>query len=206
MGPPENKPASNSNSIVVLVMFVAVMATAGVLYSVLEEAAPPRKVAYTPPTDSPIAAPAETPKPALGAEPNPQVRAIPPSTQAPRAQASRPKASPTRVAKKPRPAPQKRDVPLDQPLQAEAPKQTPAVPHARALSPDQRLQAEVMNAIRRTGSLHGSIAVEAKDGVVHLNGWTLTPGEAYRAANAARRVKDVKEVQNDIRPRMSGSV
>jgi hypothetical protein len=203
MATPEKKPSS-SNSMAVLVMFLAVLGTAGVLYATLDETAPQRQAAYAPlprqPVTTPVAAhesaPADNTKPLLLTEPDFQVHSTPPVVPPPGPKAVHPKAHVKPVAKKPRAVPVQ--------LQAKASKPTPPVRHQRAPSPDELLQAEVMGAIRRTENLHGSISVNTKDGVVHLNGWTITPGEAYRAALAARRVKDVKQVQSEIRPRMTG--
>lgn len=73
---------------------------------------------------------------------------------------------------------------------------------ARRLHPDERLQQAVMAAITRLPNLSGQIAVEAKDAVVRLSGWTTTPGQSRRAQNAAARVDGVRQVVNEIRPRM----
>ena len=72
----------------------------------------------------------------------------------------------------------------------------------RRLDPDKRLQQAVMRAITRQPNLSGQIAVEARDSVVRLSGWTLTPGQSLRAEKAAARVEGVRHVLNEIRPRM----
>jgi len=84
--------------------------------------------------------------------------------------------------------------------------QPPVTIEERRLSLDERIQGDVMDAILRTRNLHGKIGVESKDAVVTLSGWTSTPGEAYRAGRAAGAVRDVKYVQNYIRPRIGGSI
>ena len=38
------------------------------------------------------------------------------------------------------------------------------------------------------------------------SGWTRTAGQAYRAEREARSVQGVRYVQNEIRPRIGGSV
>ena len=73
---------------------------------------------------------------------------------------------------------------------------------ARRLTADQRLQHAVMAAIRSQGNLSGQIAVETRDAVVWLSGWTLTPGQSLRAEKSAARVSGVRRVVNEIRPRM----
>lgn len=72
----------------------------------------------------------------------------------------------------------------------------------RRLSPDERLQNAVMSAITRQPNLSGQIAVEARNAVVRLSGWTTTPGQSLRAEKAAARVEGVRQVLNEIRPRM----
>jgi hypothetical protein len=70
---------------------------------------------------------------------------------------------------------------------------------------DRRIQSEVIGALTRAPSIHGRIGVESKDAVVTLRGWTATPGEARRAGLIALQVKDVKVVENYLRPRIGGS-
>ena len=72
----------------------------------------------------------------------------------------------------------------------------------RRLSPDERLQNAVMSAITRQPNLSGQIAVEARDAVVRLSGWTMTPGQSLRVEKTAARVDGVRRVVNEIRPRM----
>jgi len=70
---------------------------------------------------------------------------------------------------------------------------------------DRRIQTDVIGALTRAPNLHGRIGVESKDAVVTLRGWTNTPGEARRAGLIALQVKDVKVVENYLRPRIGGS-
>jgi len=177
MATPEHKTATHSNSMVVAVMFAAVIGTAAVLYATLEKE-PPRQLGHKA-VEPPVLAQPERASP-------PAAPAAAPVAQAPRTKTASKKATPKQVAKPPRPV-------------------APPPPQPQ-LSRDDRIEADVRNAIYRTPNLHGKIAVEANDGIVTLDGWTLTPGEAHRAAAAARRVKDVKQVQNNIRPRMAGGL
>ena len=75
---------------------------------------------------------------------------------------------------------------------------------ARRLRGDPRIEARVIDAIARTPNLSGRIGVEAKDAVVELTGWTMTAGQSLRAEKAARRVRGVRHVVNEIRPRIGG--
>ncbi len=76
----------------------------------------------------------------------------------------------------------------------------------RRLSNDERIQALVMDKLASNSRLSGKIGVEASDAVVTLTGYTSTVGQAWRAGNEARSVIGVKYVQNQIRPRVGGSV
>jgi hypothetical protein len=76
----------------------------------------------------------------------------------------------------------------------------------RRLSEDERIQAAVMDKLASNPRLSGKIGVESHDAVVRLSGYTSTSGQAFRAGNEARSVIGVKYVQNEIRPRVGGSV
>jgi len=76
----------------------------------------------------------------------------------------------------------------------------------RRLSNDERIQLTVMDLLRNNGQLSGKIGVESHDAVVRLSGWTTTAGQARRAGQAAGRVQGVKYVENEIRPRIGGSI
>lgn len=123
-----------------------------------------------------------------------------------------PKAAPRRKAavagKKPPtakvPAREAREVPVP----PEVIVRTVEVPRSRVdvegrrLDPDQRIQQAVMRAITSQPNLSGQIAVESRDAVVRLSGWTTTPGQSLRAEKTAARVDGVQRVVNEIRPRM----
>ena len=76
----------------------------------------------------------------------------------------------------------------------------------RRLTLDERIQADVMDRLARNGNLSGKIGVETRDAVVVLTGYTTTAGQAYRAGRDARSVDGVRSVDNQIRPRIGGSV
>ncbi len=76
----------------------------------------------------------------------------------------------------------------------------------RRLTEDQRIQAVVMDRIATMAYISGKIGVESNDSVVTLSGWTSTAGQADRAGRTARGVTGVRYVQNEIRPRIGGSV
>jgi hypothetical protein len=76
----------------------------------------------------------------------------------------------------------------------------------RRLSEDERIQAVVMEKLANNPRLSGKIGVESYDSVVTLTGYTSTVGQATRAGYDARSVIGVKYVQNQIRPRVGGSV
>ncbi len=84
--------------------------------------------------------------------------------------------------------------------------QPPITIEERALSLDERIQAAVMDTLATTPDLDGKIGVESEDAVVTLTGFTYTRGQAWRAERAAASVKGVRYVQNQIRPRIGGSV
>jgi len=72
------------------------------------------------------------------------------------------------------------------------------------LTPDQRIQAEVMEMLAANPTLSGKIGVVSEDRVVTLTGYTLTSGQAWRAGRDAGRVEGVRHVVNEIRPRVGG--
>ena len=104
-------------------------------------------------------------------------------------------------ASKPKPAPARKDKSLNVAERADKPRQRIEV-EGRRLSPDERIQRAAMNAIARVPYITGQIGVEAKDKVVRLSGWTLTPGQALRAEKTVARLEGVRSVVNEIRPRM----
>jgi osmotically-inducible protein OsmY len=84
--------------------------------------------------------------------------------------------------------------------------QPPITVETRRLSNDERIQAQVMDKLASNERLSGKIGVESHDAVVRLSGWTTTVGQAYRAGRDAGSVMGVKYVQNEIRPRVGGSL
>lgn len=76
----------------------------------------------------------------------------------------------------------------------------------RRLSNDERIQALVMDKLANNSRLSGKIGVESNEAVVTLTGYTSTVGQATRAGWDARSVFGVRYVQNQIRPRVGGSV
>jgi len=82
----------------------------------------------------------------------------------------------------------------------------PIIVEERRLTEDERIQAEVMDRLATNSRLDGKIGVESRDSVVRLSGWTRTVGQARHAERDARSVYGVKYVQNEIRPRVGGSV
>ena len=67
---------------------------------------------------------------------------------------------------------------------------------------DQRIQADVMNALSADSELSGKVAVETRDAVVTLSGHLATHGQVRRAGRSAGQVQGVKFVVNEIRPRL----
>ena len=74
------------------------------------------------------------------------------------------------------------------------------------ITEDQRIQADVIDLRARNPNLSGTIGVVSEDRVVTLSGYTSTSGQAYRAGRDARTVEGVRNVRNEIRPRVGGSV
>ena len=84
--------------------------------------------------------------------------------------------------------------------------QPPITIEQRRLSLDERIQSDVMDAVLHTPNITGKIGVESSDAVVTLTGWTNTSGQAFRAGRSAQGVQGVKYVDNQIRPRVGGSI
>jgi len=83
--------------------------------------------------------------------------------------------------------------------------QPPITIEERRLTLDERIQGNVMDVLL-SQNLSGKIGVESQDAVVTLTGYTTTVGQAQRAGRYAASVEGVKAVQNQIRPRVGGSV
>ena len=67
---------------------------------------------------------------------------------------------------------------------------------------DQRINADVMAAIRADERISGRIGVDTFNAYVTLNGRVMTPAMAERAASDARSVAGVQDVTNYIRSRV----
>ena len=76
----------------------------------------------------------------------------------------------------------------------------------RRLTLDERIQGDVMDRIAQGQNVSGKIGVETHDAMVTLTGYTSTAGQAYRVGREARGIAGVKGVDNQIRPRIGGSV
>ena len=74
------------------------------------------------------------------------------------------------------------------------------------LPEDMRIQAQVMEVLVNNPRLAGRIAVESKDAVVTLSGYTITAGQARHAGDDAARVIGVRYVRNEIHPMLRGSI
>jgi len=92
------------------------------------------------------------------------------------------------------------------PVEERSVAQAPITVEERRLSEDERIQAQVMDRLANAQRISGKIGVESHDAVVTLTGYTSTAGQAYRAGREAGSVMGVKYVQNEIRPRIGGSV
>ena len=117
---------------------------------------------------------------------------------APTAPAEAPKASARRVARTPAPA-------AAPPARRPTTTRTTVVVEGRRTA-DQRIQREVMDRLAANTRLDGHISVQSKQAVVRLSGWTRTTGQAREAEREARSVRDVRYVENEIRPRVGGSL
>ena len=83
--------------------------------------------------------------------------------------------------------------------------QPPVTVETRRLSLDERIQGDVIDAIYNMPNISGKIGVESHDAVVTLTGYTMTGGQAWRAARTAGGIQGVRYVQNEIRPRVGAS-
>jgi hypothetical protein len=72
------------------------------------------------------------------------------------------------------------------------------------LTVDQRIQADVMDHLARNPNLSGKIGVVTDAQVVTLTGYVATSGQAWRAGRDVGRVEGVRQVVNEIRPRVGG--
>ena len=90
------------------------------------------------------------------------------------------------------------------PIPAHTP-QPPIMIEQRRLTLDERIQADLLDKLAQAPNISGQIGVESQDAVVTLSGWTTTSGQAQRAVRYAWSTPGVKEVQNEIRPRVGPS-
>jgi hypothetical protein len=100
------------------------------------------------------------------------------------------------------PAPEPAPVPV---IERAAP-QPPVTVETRRLTLDERIQADVIDAVYNVPNISGKIGVESRDAVVTLTGYTTTGGMAWRAARAAGSVPGVRYVQNEIRQRVGPTI
>ena len=84
--------------------------------------------------------------------------------------------------------------------------QAPITIEEKRLTLDERIQADVMDRIAEVQNVSGKIGVETHEAMVTLTGYTSTAGQAYRVGRVARGIVGVKGVDNQIRPRIGGSV
>ena len=118
-----------------------------------------------------------------------------------------------RVAAKPPAAAEKRSVsraliaaggPASRPLISTS--RAAIIVEERRLTQDERIELDVMDRLASNRRLSGKIGVESRGAVVRLTGWTRTVGQARRAERDARSVPSVRQVRNEIRPRVGGFV
>ena len=109
------------------------------------------------------------------------------------------------AASEPPPAIDPKLEPSTRAMMDEGSPQPPITIEERRLTLDERIQGNVMDVLL-SQNLSGKIGVESQDAVVTLTGYTTTVGQAQRAGRYAASVEGVKAVQNQIRPRVGGSV
>ena len=84
--------------------------------------------------------------------------------------------------------------------------QPPLIVEERRLTLDQRIQADVIDRLSGSQRISGKIGVESQGAHVTLTGYTSTAAQAERAGRIARGVSGVRNVDNQIRPRIGGLV
>ena len=90
-----------------------------------------------------------------------------------------------------------------------APQSTPQPPitvEERRLTEDERIQAQVMDALSNDERLAGKIAVEARNAEVWLSGHVMTAAQASHAGRDAGRIQGVRYVHNEISFRVGRSL
>ena len=70
--------------------------------------------------------------------------------------------------------------------------QPPVTVEERRLTLDERIQGDVMDAIYNSPNISGKIGVESHNAVVTLTGYTMTGGQAWRAARTAGSIQGVR--------------
>lgn len=138
-------------------------------------------------------------------DPQPAPSMPPPKATAQKATAQKATARKGTAHKVPAPA-MKRAVTPARPADTIATNRTSIIVEEQRLSHDERIQHLVMQRLASNPRLAGKIAVESKDAVVRLSGWTYTVAQARRAEQDARSVQSVRQVRNEIRARIGGSV
>lgn len=74
------------------------------------------------------------------------------------------------------------------------------------LANDARIRSGVLERLAANrATIYGRIGVESQDAVVRLTGYTQTSDQALRAEREARKVRGVRSVRNEIRPRIGGA-
>jgi len=84
--------------------------------------------------------------------------------------------------------------------------QPPITVEAPRLSLDERIQSQVLDVLARARDVSGKIGVESNDAVVTLSGYTTSAAQAQRAVRYAYTVDGVRNVNNEIRARVGGSL
>ena len=81
----------------------------------------------------------------------------------------------------------------------------PITVEQRRLTTDGRIQADVMDRLRRMEHIEGLIGVETTGSRVTLTGMVTTSGQAYRAGRVARDAGGVGGVDNQIRSKVGAT-
>ena len=82
----------------------------------------------------------------------------------------------------------------------------PVVVQEKAMTLDERIQANVQDRIASMQNVSGKVGVTTQDQVVTLTGLVTTGGQAYRIGKVAYSVDGVRRVDNQIRAKIGGSV
>jgi hyperosmotically inducible periplasmic protein len=82
----------------------------------------------------------------------------------------------------------------------------PVIVQDKAMTVDERIQANVIDRIAQMQNVSGKVGVVSNDAVVTLTGLVTTGGQAYRIGKVAYSVDGVRHVDNQIRAKIGGSV